>query len=405
MHKKHLFIIGAVLVCVLAVFAAGCVSDQATGSDPTVEILITGAGTMPGLLAGDSIDGYIIWQPFVSVGVEGGIGKVVSYSQDLPPAGMWNEHTCCAVGANSDGLKNPDLAASVVALTMLGNRYMNENPDKAADLTADWLFSRQNMSYGDISVNSVDVMKASIPTILFSSTVSDNWLKSNEEFLASQRELGLVTGKLLSTTSEESAALLYDFGPYESAVKQINGNMFVTPEKTGKISIGYLPSDHDAALFVLLKDWQYFRDNYNIYLKPVTEKAGKITDAELYVNGEKIADAELVEGTGGPQLMTLLSQNTIQYAIAGTPPYISAIDKSSGSVELKILSPIQLEGSGLVVALDSPADDWNSFVAWVKERSASGRNVVLGDPQMGSIQDVQLKAALKDAGITAVMMK
>lgn len=405
MHKKHLLILGALLVCVLAVFAAGCVDEPSSGDEPTVEILITGAGTMPGMLATEAIDGYIIWQPFVAVGVEGDVGKVVSYSQDLPPAGMWKEHTCCAVGANSEGLKNSDLAASIVALTILGNKYINEYPDKAAEQTADWLFSKQDMNYGEISVNSVDAMKASIPTIMFSSVVTDSWLKSNDEFILSQRELGLVTGKLSSTTIEESRDLLYDFGPYESATKQINDGVFVTPAKTGKISIGYLPSDHDAALFVLLKDWQYFKDNYNTYLKPKADKSGKITEAELYVNGEKVADVDLVEGTGGPQLMTLLSQNTIQYAIAGTPPYISAIDKASGNVELKILSPIQLEGSGLVVSSSSPANNWDEFVAWVKERSLAGNNVVIGDPQMGSIQDVQLKAALKGAGITAVMKK
>ncbi|HJK81705.1 MAG TPA: ABC transporter substrate-binding protein, partial [Methanocorpusculum sp.] len=166
-----------------------------------------------------------------------------------------------------------------------------------------------------------------------------------------------------------------------------------------------LPSDHDAPLFVLLKDWQYFKDTYNSYLKPTTESTGKVSEAELFINGEKIADVTFVEGSGGPQLMTLLSQNTIQYAVAGTPPYISAIDKSTGSVSLKILAPIQLEGSGLVASMNSPANDWESFVQWVTDRSAAGDNVVIADPQLGSIQDVQLKAALKDAGITAITMQ
>ena len=408
MYKKNLLAVaGLLVVCVAMVFAAGCVSEPAnTDKTPTVEVLYAGAGTMPGLLATGKVDGYIIWQPFVAVGVEGDVGKVISYSQDLPPAGMWKQHTCCAIGANSEALKNTDLTTSIVTLMILGDKYINDYPDKSAELTADWLFSNQDMVYGNITVNSVDAMKASIPTIMFSSEVTDAWIASNEEFIKSQRELGLITGKLASTSANESKDILYDFGPYEAATAQIAAGKFATPAAvTDPVSIGYLPSDHDAPLFVLLKDWQYFKDTYNSYLKPSTDKAGKVAEAELYINGEKIADVKFVEGSGGPQLMTLLSQNAIQYAVAGTPPYIGAIDKSTGAVSLKILAPVQLEGSGLVASTSSPANDWAGFVQWVTDRSAAGKNVVIADPQLGSIQDVQLKAALKDAGITVVTMK
>jgi len=401
MQKKLILIFMALVMCVMVVFTAGCTD---TGNEnATVEILYTGAGTMPGLLATGQIDGYITWQPFVAVALEGDIGKVVSYSQNLPPKGTWSDHTCCVFGANSKALENQDVAASLSALMIVGSKYINDYPDNAAALTADWLFSSQNMTYGSVTVSSTDVMKTSIPTIKFSSEITDSWLNSNEAFIQSQRDLGIVTSKLASTTKDESAALLYDFGPYDSAVKQIETGKFIKPSAASTISIGYLPSDHDAPLFILLKDWEYFKNTYNCYLKPVTEKTGKITDAELYINGQKVTDVKLVEGTGGPQLMTLLQQNAIQYALAGTPPFISAIDKSTGDMNLKILSPLMLEGSGLVVSTSSPANDWDGFVAWIKARSADGKNVVLGDPQLGSIQDVQLKSALEYAGIGYVV--
>lgn len=401
MQKKLILIFMALVMCVMVIFTAGCTDPGSENA--TVEILYTGAGTMPGLLATGQIDGYINWQPFVAVALEGNIGKVISYSQDLPPKGTWTNHTCCVFGANSKALENQDVSASLSALMIIGNKYINDYPDNAAVLTADWLFSSQNLTYGSVTVSSTDVMKSSIPTIKFSSEVTESWMDSNEEFIQSQRELGLVTAKLASTTKDESAALLYDFGPYDSAVKQVESGTYITPKATSTISIGYLPSDHHAPLFVLLKDWEYFKNTYNCYLKPVTEKTGKITDAELYINGQKVADVKLIEGTGGPQLMTLLQQNAIQYALAGTPPFISAVDKSTGDMSLKILSPIMLEGSGLVASLSSPANDWDGFVAWVKARSAEGKNVVLGDPQLGSIQDVQLKAALESADITYVV--
>ncbi|MDR3101922.1 MAG: ABC transporter substrate-binding protein [Methanocalculaceae archaeon] len=410
MYKKHLSAaVGLLVVCTAMVFAAGCVSGPAdTNKTPTVEILYSGAGFMPGLLANGEIDGYIIWQPYIAVGVEGDMGKIVSYSRDLPPEGMWKQHTCCVIGANSKALKNNELTTSIVALTILGNKYINDYPGKTAELTADWLFAKQNVISGNTTINSVDILKASIPTIMFSSEVTERWIASNEMFIQSQRELGLLTGNLASSTAEESRVLLYDFAQYEAAIAQIAAGSLtslVPAANPVTVSIGYLPSDHDAPLFVLLKDWQYFRDTYNSYLKPKTDGPGKVSVAELYINDQKIADVTFFEGSGGPQLMTLLSQNVIQYAVAGSPPYISAIDKSTGDVAVKILAPIQLEGSGLVASINSPANDWASFVQWVTDRSAAGNNVVIADPQLGSIQDAQLKTALNYANITAILRK
>ena len=398
MQKKHLVLAAAVLLCAAVVFSAGCV-DNGTSGD-RVEILYSAPGTMAQLLDSEAVDAVITWQPFVAGIEESGVGKVVSYSEDLPPAGKWEGHTCCVFGANSYALANPEVAADVTALMILGNEYITENPDKSAALIADWLFANGELTYGDVKVDSLDVMKASIPTILFSGEVTDAWITSNEDFVQSQRDLGLVTGKLANTNSEETEALLFDFSAYDAAQDILASGKFLDPKTAvQEISIGYLPSDHDGPLFVLLKDWKFFKDNYNTYLKPVSEKVGKIDKAELYVNGKKVCDVKLIEGSAGPQLMTLLQQNQIQYAVAGTPPFVSAIDKASSAVDIKILAPIMMNGSGLLVADDAPADDWDSFVAWIKERSAEGKPVVIADPQLGSIQDVQLKEALDSAGI------
>ncbi len=70
------------IAIVLLLLTAGCTQPAGTPVSTTqtnVGILYSkGVGPMPMLLATKQIDGYIAWQPFVSIGSKSGIGKVVS---------------------------------------------------------------------------------------------------------------------------------------------------------------------------------------------------------------------------------------------------------------------------------------------------------------------------------------
>jgi NitT/TauT family transport system substrate-binding protein len=61
---------------------------------------------------------------------------------------------------------------------------------------------------------------------------------------------------------------------------------------------------------------------------------------------------------------------------------------------------VNLEGSGVVIADDAPADDWESFVEWAKSRSAQGKPVIIAAPGKGSIQDVLIRSALEESGLS-----
>ncbi|MDD1646903.1 MAG: hypothetical protein LUQ03_03390, partial [Methanomicrobiales archaeon] len=77
----------AILCCAVLLALAGCITSNPP-STPEVGILYSkGTGPMPMLLATHQVDGYIAWQPFVEVAPLAGIGKVIAYSADLPPAG------------------------------------------------------------------------------------------------------------------------------------------------------------------------------------------------------------------------------------------------------------------------------------------------------------------------------
>ena len=392
-------LIVSLAVMLTALLIAGCITPSPSGENSVSVIYTKGTGPMPTLLATDQIDGYIAWQPFVEVAPLAGIGKVLVYSGDLPPAGRWKNHPCCVFTARQDAIDNtPELTNALTAAFVLSTQYISEHPNESAEIVADWLAGKGNFTYGNITVSSVDVLQRAFPTVKFVNEPTDEWKNDTLEFVYAQRELGVLTGALVNTTDAESLRLLFDTRPYESAQVMIQSGQITTPLTQSKpISVGYLLSDHDAALFVAVKNWKYFQDNYGIALKPRDLTASRPDIADLIVNGVTVAEVRLVPADAGPQLMQLASTDTIQYALVGNPPTIAAIDKGT---PVKIIMALNNEGSGIVIAEDAPANDWDSFVTWAETRSAGGQPVKIAAPGKGSIQDVLLRYALEESGLS-----
>ncbi|MDD1662856.1 MAG: ABC transporter substrate-binding protein [Methanomicrobiales archaeon] len=395
MKGMRLLLLGC--LAVLLVAAACTTTQQVTGD---VGILYTkGTGPMPTLLATKQIDGYIAWQPFVEVAPVAHIGKVITYSGELPPAGRWQNHPCCVLAARTDLMgSNPALVDAMGAATILATRYVNDHPSEGAEIVADWLAGKGNFTYGNVTVSSVEVLDRAFPTVKFVNEPSEAWMNGQVEFIYALRELKALTGSLSNTTDTQSKALLFDTGPYTRAMAMIGaGKITAPPAERDPVGVGYLLSDHDASLFVAVKKWQYFNDTYGIALKPHDMTATRPDVVDLLVNGVKVAELKLIPADAGPQLMQLAATNTIQFAYVGNPPTIAAIDKGT---PVKILMALNDEGSGVVVVTDSPATDWDSFVRWAKERSAAGKPIKMAAPGKGSIQDVMLRYALEESGLS-----
>lgn len=403
MEKKTAIIAGVTIAVVIAIVGIGAyyatLKRPAPPATPTVEITYTGCGPMPMLLATGKIDGYMAWQPFIAVAEEAKIGKLVSYSQDLPPKGKWKDHPCCCIFVRDDLVeRNPQLIADFCALMTVADEYVREHPDEAAEVAADWLVGGGSMKYGEIIVSSVEVEKKSIPTIKFVTEPSDEWVKGNDLFLDVQRDLGYITERLKATGIEESHALLFNFTPYREAKEMLErGEIITPPVEEGTIGIGYQPSDHHTQLWIACDKWEYFRDNYSMYLKETKPKE----EYEFVVNNKSVARIRLTRTTAGPDMMTLVAGNTLQIGLVGVPPAIITVDKGTPG---KIIHPIHTEGSGLIVTKDAPCErgNWTSFIEWVKKRHEEGRPVKIATPLRGSIQDVQIKYALKESGIETV---
>jgi len=379
---------------------SGCIGGEENGDTPMVELVyMSGCGTMPSALANDQLDAYIAWQPMVSVAEVANVGKVITYSQDLPPAGQWTNHPCCCLVATNSFMEGEyDIAKYLTMLMIAADSFIETYLDETVNYCADWLFGGGELTFGDIKADSYEVEERSIETIRFDTEPSEDWLNGIDLFVESLKEIEMVNGQLVDLTSDELREKLLELGLFYDAKESLESRDYleseVTVDNVPNVNFGYLPSDHDAALFVAAYAWEYFRDNYGIYL--YSEDPGNGTDYQLIVNGTLVANVEVIEFAAGSAVMTAASQGNVDYAIIGAPPAILFIDQGSPS---KIISPVQTEGSGVVVSNDVPAENWDEFIKWIEDSYDDGKVVKIGVPMIGAIQDVMIKYALQDSGI------
>lgn len=366
-----------------------------------VEILYSkGVSLMPMLLATGQIDGYIAWQPYVSLAEECGAGKVVSLTRDLPPAGSWIGHPCCVFTSSSDLIStHPDIVSAMCALNIYATQYIKDHPSESDEIEAHWLMGDADFTFGDVSVSSRRLIDRSGPTLSFSADPSDKWKESASKFIDLQDRS--MASEYTRPGIGKNKSEFFDFGPHDEAEGMVSRSKIVTPQPLGRdLGIGCLMGDqHHTPLVIALKKWQYFNDTYGIALKPDSEGASRPSAADLIVNGKTVARFSLISAPAGAQLMTLMEQGCIDMAYVGIAPAIGAIRLGA---DIKVIQPVQNEGSGLVVSNGSPARNWSEFVSWARERYSRGRPLRIADPQVGSIQDLLIRYALIEEKIRAV---
>lgn len=138
----------------------------------------------------------------------------------------------------------------------------------------------------------------------------------------------------------------------------VAGGYFLFMGSGDTVTIGYLPSDHDAALFV-------------------ADAQGKFQE-----NGIK---TKLVQFNNGGDLMTAMASGEVDVGYVGITPVLSSI---ANGVPVKVISAAQTEGSGIVVAKDSGIDDVTDL---------AGKRIAT--PGEASIQHMLLTYYLKENGM------
>ncbi|MBO6123650.1 MAG: ABC transporter substrate-binding protein [Methanobrevibacter sp.] len=125
------------------------------------------------------------------------------------------------------------------------------------------------------------------------------------------------------------------------------------------VKIGYLPSDHDAALFVADAQGLYKDKGINI---------------------------ELVQFNNGGDLMTAMASGDVDVGYVGISPVLSSV---SAGVPVKVISAAQTEGSGIIV---NDAANINTA------QDLKGKTIAT--PGEASIQHVLLSSYLKNNGMS-----
>lgn len=393
----------ALSLLVLAVALAATVSDGTATTDQgpaRIELVYCkGQSLLPMLLATGQIDGYVAWQPCLAIAEEGGIGRVVAYSQDFPPQGTWKNHPCCVLVASGDLLReDPERVSCLAALIMISTNWVNDNPQEAVEISREWLMGDRNYSLGSTSLPSQQVFLRSFSTFRFSSQPNQEWVRSCHSLISSMTDLLNTTEGLQARRLNLSS--FYDLHAYGRAEEAVNKTRrFILSPRERRIRMGYLMIDHQAPLFVAIRRWKQFQEGYGIALRPQNEEMKRPELFDLLVGGVKVAEVELVATATGQSIMVLMEQDCLDMGLVGITPALGAI---SLGCDAKIIMPMQNEGSGLVLAADSPSRDWPGFIELAKARSGQGRPLKIADPDLGTIADVLFQSALRESGIVGV---
>ena len=153
---------------------------QAGVSTDDVEFTTMKAAQMTDALKAGQVDAMIIWEPYASIAVKNGDGKLVETSGEIIPG-----HPCCCVAAREDFINNhADTLEKVLAIHENATKFTNENPAEAAACLPE-----------DI-VPDAELQKGIIADTTFIYGLDDDYKQNVMDFMNLEVELGLLNNPL-----------------------------------------------------------------------------------------------------------------------------------------------------------------------------------------------------------------
>ena len=157
--------------------------NQSGVSTDDVELVAMKAAQMTDALKAGQIDAMICWEPYSSIAVNNGYGKLLENTSEIIPG-----HPCCVVAASQSFIDNhPDELKKILAIHENATDFTNENPKEAAALLPDDIVPDKDLQAGIIADTT------------FVSGLDDDYKKNVMEFM----QLGVDLGLLKEPISED----------------------------------------------------------------------------------------------------------------------------------------------------------------------------------------------------------
>ena len=136
---------------------------------------------MPRSLLFKKFDGYVAWEPYVSVaGIEGD-GKILSYSKN----DSWKNFPCCVVIATDRFISDqPDALRKFLKVHVEATNYVNSHKDETALIVSQKLGT------------SVQIEEESLKNVAFNIPSSDEFRKNVFKLIDIQKELGYIKSNI-----------------------------------------------------------------------------------------------------------------------------------------------------------------------------------------------------------------
>lgn len=157
--------------------------NQSGVSTNDVELVAMKAAQMTDALKAGQIDAMICWEPYSSIAVNNGYGKLLENTSEIIPG-----HPCCVVAASQSFIDNhPDELKKILAIHENATNFTNENPAEAAALLPDDIVPDKDLQAGIIADTT------------FVSGLDDDYKKNVMDFM----QLGVDLGLLKEPISED----------------------------------------------------------------------------------------------------------------------------------------------------------------------------------------------------------
>ena len=146
------------------------------------------SSTMTGALGANQLDAMFVPEPYASVAVAGGVGKVLVSSEEIMP-----NHPCCVI-ATYDGFikKHPKELKKILAIHNQSAEFINKNPGKAVKILPRDMVIDEN------------VQKNTLSELNFISGLSTEYKQSIIDFADLEVKLGFLNKTV------DSSELFYD---------------------------------------------------------------------------------------------------------------------------------------------------------------------------------------------------